>query len=45
MVTAGCMTTGGSGQVLTDVGNEVDQTEREIREAIAGALRAEGVAL
>ncbi|MDP9799015.1 hypothetical protein J2S43_007527 [Catenuloplanes nepalensis] len=45
MVTAGCMTTTHAVQVLTDVGHEVDQTDREIREAISGAFRAEGVAL
>ncbi|WP_033339158.1 bifunctional DNA primase/polymerase [Catenuloplanes japonicus] len=45
MVAAGCLTSTDAEAVLTGAGREAGQSEREIRAAIAGGFRAEGVAL
>ncbi|GAA3242974.1 bifunctional DNA primase/polymerase [Dactylosporangium siamense] len=45
MVTAGAISHNDAITALTDAGREADQTDREIREAIKGGFRAEGVGL
>ncbi|WP_432882581.1 bifunctional DNA primase/polymerase [Kribbella sp. CA-245084] len=44
MVAAGVVTHADAVAALTDVGQQADQTTREIRAAIAGGFRAEGIA-
>ncbi len=43
MVAAGCLTRDDAWMALTDAGREADQTDRDIRAAILGGFRDEGV--